>query len=397
MVERVIGYFSKKFSVLESSSFKNSLRTTRRKLKISLAISFCIFLFLLFRILIYHAGFGAKLGQQIYLTAPKNVPIERTIDIVMAFDDTYAQHSAAAMASILLNCDASSRFRFHILDGGISSDKKEKLLKLKKLRDFEITFYDMTKYDWSIFPDNHIHTSEAAYYRLRIPEILPRNITKVLYLDGDIIVEQDLKELWNIDLSNSALGAVEDANGINLGMRLGVSKKYFNSGVLLLNLEKFRQANSTKKIVKYVENNRKQISYHDQDILNGMFNDQYKEIPLKWNAGHSMYVPDRRLKHTYTDDDALIARKNPGIIHFTENKPWYWGWIPHPLEDEYWKYLKYTEFYSCAKRDFALSKVMPVYITRVRSYFNQLINELKCHLSTESKFSGKAVKKLELS
>ncbi|MCR4624160.1 MAG: hypothetical protein K5780_06015 [Alphaproteobacteria bacterium] len=142
----MIGYFAKKFSHLKSFSFKNSLQTTRQKLEISLTISLCVLLFLLFRILIYHAGFGAKLGQQIYLTAPKNVPVERTIDIVMSSDDAYAQHSAAAMASILLNCDASSRFRFHILDGGISSDKKEKLLKLKKLRSFEIKFYDMTKY-----------------------------------------------------------------------------------------------------------------------------------------------------------------------------------------------------------------------------------------------------------
>ncbi len=73
----------------------------------------------------------------------------------------------------------------------------------------------MTRYDWSMFPDNHIHTSVATYYRLRIPEILPQNISKALYLDGDIIVEQDLKELWNLDLSNAVLGAVEDADGVN--------------------------------------------------------------------------------------------------------------------------------------------------------------------------------------
>ena len=369
-------YFSKKLS-----SLKKNLRTPHLKLEISLAFSVCIFLILLFRILIYHAGFGVKLGQQIYLTAPKNVPIERTIDIVMAFDDTYAQHSAAAMASILLNCDATSNFRFHILDGGISSDKKEKLLKLKKLRDFEITFYDMSKYDWSIFPDNHIHTSVATYYRLRIPEILPRNITKVLYLDGDIIIEQDLKELWDIDLSDSVLGAVEDANGVNFRTRLDLTRRYFNAGVLLLNLDRFRQVGLIKKVTRYLESNRERILCHDQDILNGLFNDQYKEIPLKWNVNNIMYRPTIDMKHIYSDQDAIVARKNPGIIHFTGNKPWHWGWIPHPLADEYWKYLKYTEFYSCAKRDFALSKIMPVHVAWIKSNFKEAMNKLENYFS----------------
>lgn len=372
MVERVIGYFSKKFSVLESSSFKNSLRTTRRKLKISLAISFCIFLFLLFRILIYHAGFGAKLGQQIYLTAPKNVPIERTIDIVMASDDGYIQNSAATIASILLNCDASSRFRFHILDGGISTIKKNKLMKLKKLRDFEVKFYDMTKYDWSMFPDNRMHTTFATYYRLRIPEIMPKHIQKALYLDGDMIIEQDLRELWDIDISNYVLGAIEDEEGIESGTRLGLTKKYFNAGVLLLNLNRLRKTNLLKNSVSYLEKNRERIVYQDQDILNGLFNTQYKEIPLKWNVNRGMYWSSSA-RHTYTNQEAKVIRKNPGIIHFTGHsaKPWYWGLMSHPLAEEYWKYLKHTDFYSFTHREFIFRKVIKRYVERIKLRFDR--------------------------
>ncbi len=118
----MLRYFVKRLSML-----KCCLKITRRKLEIVLAFFFFVFLILLFRVVLYHEGFGAKLGQQIYLTAPKDVPAERTIDIVMAFDDAYVQHSAAAIASILLNCDATSNFRFHILDGGISETKKDKL------------------------------------------------------------------------------------------------------------------------------------------------------------------------------------------------------------------------------------------------------------------------------
>ena len=367
MVGGVIRYFSKKLS-----DFKNGLRTTRRKLEISLAFSLCVLLFSLFRILIYHAGFGAKLGQQIYLTAPKNVSVERTIDIIMSSDDEYVHNSAATIASTLLNCDATSNFRFHILDGGISESKKEKLVKIKKLRDFEIKFYDMTKYDWSVFPDNRKHTALATYYRLRIPEILPENIQKALYLDGDMIIEQDLKELWDVDMSDYMLGAVEDEEGIESGMRLGLTKKYFNAGLLLLNLNKLRKINLIRDGISYLGKNRERIIYQDQDILNGLFNTQYKNLPLKWNVNSSMYSPTDT-KHTYTDYDMKIARKNPGIIHFSGDKfkPWYWGWVPHPLAEEYWKYLKYTEFFSSTHREFIFRKRIKRYAERIKSYFKR--------------------------
>lgn len=314
---------------------------------LALAVGFC-FVFLMADILINFSStkINAKLGQQIYLTSPKNVPIERTIDVVMGADDGYIHHSAATMASILLNCDASSNFRFHILDGGISSDKKEKLLKLKKLRNFDIQFYDMTKYDWSMFPDNRKHITLATYFRLRIPEVLPKNVQKALYLDGDMIVEQDLKELWDTDISNYVLGVVEDVEGIDSRDRLGLPNKYFNAGVLLLNLEKLRKTDLLKDSVSYLGKNRNRIIYQDQDILNGLFNTQYRDLPLKWNVNSHMYFRTKK-KHTYTDNDAKTVRTNPGIIHFTGGaiKPWNQNKLTHPLADEYWKYSKYTEFY----------------------------------------------------
>lgn len=100
-----------------------------------------------------------------------------------------------------------------------------------------------------------------------------------------------------------------------------------------------------------------------------MFNNQYKEIPLKWNVNNTMYRFVTSLRHTYSDQDARAARLNPGIIHFTGDKPWHWGWAPHPLSDEYWKYLKYTEFYSSAETEFALSKLIQAHISRIRSCF----------------------------
>jgi len=309
-----------------------------------------------------------KLGQQIYLNSKKNISIDRTIDIVMGVDDGYVQHSATTIASILLNCDTSSNFRFHILDGGISPDKKEKLLKLKRLRDFDIQFYDMTKYDWSIFPNNRRYITLAAYYRLRIPDVLPKNLKKALYLDGDMIVEQDLKELWDTNISNYALGAVVECP---------TSKEngYFNTGMLLLNLEKLREFNLTQNSLKYLEENRKQILFQDQDILNGLFNLQYKKLPLKWNVFADIHEGLKR-NHTYTDQEAKMAQKYPGIIHFSGgiSKPWC-PWVYHPLYNEYWKYSKYTEFYSPNQKKSSFLQLISERISFVKYLFNILLNK----------------------
>ncbi|MBO4405189.1 MAG: glycosyltransferase family 8 protein [Alphaproteobacteria bacterium] len=236
--------------------------------------------------------------------------------------------------------------------------KKERLEKLKRLRDFEIEFYDMTKYDWSMFPNNREHVTLATYYRLRIPEILPENIKKVLYLDGDVIVEQDLKKLWDTDISNYVLGAVKE------GIELGVQHD-FNAGVLLLNLSKLQKINLLKESLSYLEKNKEKIVYQDQDILNGLFFNQYKDLPRKWNVTSNIYMSED-LSLVYANKEAEIARKNPGIIHFSGHspKPWYWGWMPHPLSNEYWKYLKYTDFYSSAHKEFIFAKRIRLYVNK---------------------------------
>ena len=173
-----------------------------RLYRYALSIALIVLLFLIFSQLVYRRGYrdNVRLGHQVYLTCSHHVPTVRTIEIVMAADDNYARNCAVTMASILLNSDATSRFKFHILDGGITEKNKHKLLNLRKVRNFEIHFYDMTKFDWSGFPDNRTHISLATYYRLMMTDILPNDLKKVLYLDCDMIIEDDVRKIWDIDI-----------------------------------------------------------------------------------------------------------------------------------------------------------------------------------------------------
>ena len=315
----------------------------------------------------------AILGEKIYLTCPHDVKIERNIDIVMSSDNNYAGQCAATMASILLNCDATSYLRFHISDGGISEENKSKIKELTKIRPFDINFYDMNKYDWSIFPLNREWISVATYYRLKIPEILPQHIEKVLYLDCDIIVEQDLKELWETDISNVILGAVEDCQSIENSQRLNLPGNYFNAGVLLINLKELRKIDLMKLSREYLIKNQSVIIYQDQDILNGLFCKNCKFLPLKWNVNSLLLLKcnvsnflllkwklngfllkkcnvnckisfSNPINASYTEEKSVEAARHPAIIHYTGCfKPWQTDCI-HPLKKEYFEYLKYTSF-----------------------------------------------------
>lgn len=282
--------------------------------------------------------------MQTYLVCDRTTSVIRTIDIVLAADDGYAKNCAATMASILLNSDATSFFRFHILDGGITGINKQKILKLKYIRDFEIYFYDMTKFNWTRFPNNREYISLATYYRLMMADVLPKNLGKVLYLDCDMIIEDDLKKIWEIDISNYVLAAVEDEESAGNVKRLNLPKNYFNAGVLLVDLSKLRQGDLLKSSINYLEKNKQVICYQDQDILNGLFSTRCKFISLRWNVNSGIYIGST-LPHFYTNSDAEEARKKPAIIHYTGPlaKPWEFGNL-HPLSKEYWKYLEYTEF-----------------------------------------------------
>ena len=263
------------------------------------------------------------------------------IHIACSIDNNYVQHCAVLIASIL-KTNPNVAFHFHVLDGGITQKSKLKIEKLKKLKNFSISYYNMSSYDFSFLPLNRKHISIATYYRLVLPQILPSDIEKILYLDTDIVVCGDLFDFYNTDISSVFAGVIEDENSRYQAMRLNL-KNYFNAGVLLLNLRKIRESNFQHDWVDYYEKNQEIIILQDQDILNGTFADQVLYLPLKWNANSFLFLPENT-DHYYTLEDAEQAKLHKIIIHYTgDYKPWS-NKHRHPLRRLYYKYLLYTPF-----------------------------------------------------
>lgn len=309
-----------------------------------------------------------SLGQQKYLNSEETSQNE--INIVFSVDDKYIQHCSATIASILLNSAKGNHFNFYILDGGISLKNKEKLNKLKKLRDFNVTYIKINNDDFKDLPLNRSYISIATYYRLLLPQILPSNVNKVIYLDADIIVESDISEFWNTDISDYACAAVEDEGSLYQikRLKLPIKNLYFNAGVMLFNIDYLRKNDFIKNWQKYFNENKDIILLQDQDILNGTLNGKCKFLPLKWNANGRIYSNDHIIEHEYTWEEATEAAHHPAIIHYTDkNKPWM-NSCNHPLKDEYLKYLEYTPWkhkIPLYKSCYVVSKfIKPVQINR---------------------------------
>lgn len=194
----------------------------------------------------------------------------------------YAMLLRACVASILHNADESDQHHFHILDGGIAQQDKDALHALQKVKSFTITYHALAdRFSFHRFDPTFL--SEAAFYRIIVGDIL-HDIPRTLYLDTDLITLCSLKALYTAELNNCAFGACINGLADLHADRLGTPKgKYFNTGVLLIDLDKWRMSGIYNKCIETAEKYADKIVFHDQDILNLIFRDAYCRLPQKWN------------------------------------------------------------------------------------------------------------------
>lgn len=271
--------------------------------------------------------------------------MQKNIPVILASDDNYASFVATTIYSILEN--TSSFIDFYILDGGITN-KSKKLIEqsLDMFKNYSITYFDMSKFDLSRFP-NVKHYSLNTFSRYFIPELVP-DLKKVIYMDVDIIVKGDIKELYEENLDKYAVGAVlenfYEGNYKYLKEKIYPQyqggEKYFNAGVLLLNVSQFRENNFSEKLIDLTIKLFNKLNCPDQDIFNIVFENNFKQLDYKYN-----YMPD------YTE---LMKKKNievinPVILHYTGPKPWK---AQSAGKEDFDRVLKQTKFYEIVRQKY---------------------------------------------
>lgn len=200
----------------------------------------------------------------------------------------------------------------------------------------------------------------SIYLRYLLPELIKEE--KVLYLDCDIIVTQNIKELYDTDISAFACGVIEDQNSddIRLQNNLCLYKPYFNSGVLLMNLDWWRKKKTTDELIAFIYNNPDKCTFPDQDALNYILNDQILFLDFTYNYQDTFFNrPEDIFLHKSKISQLNKTQTNPpAIIHFTNPlKPWHKN-CKHQLRNYFiyykdispWKDVKLKHYYPMHRR-----------------------------------------------
>ena len=267
--------------------------------------------------------------------------MEKELNICFTADNNYVKYMATTIVSILKNVTENEKIIFHIITGDISDENKEKILKLKRIKDFQIEYHTPNvKKCKELFNQlkRKRNLSDATFYRLSIPTLIP-NVDKILYLDSDIIVNINLRELFSIDIENYYVMAAVDL-GENM-IKNYFFKGYFNSGVMMINNKMWIKNNLEKELMK---NYNPDFRFAEQDLLNEVLRYKIKFIDIKYN----LFAPKKFFPKYLTENQIRNNYKN-SIIHFVGDfdKPWQDSISIKDIlfVDLYWKYYQYTPWF----------------------------------------------------
>ena len=271
-----------------------------------------------------------------------------SMDIVCSTDSCYVMQTGIMLTSLFEN-NREADIRVHVLHNGIDSNSLALIERIACAYGQKITFYLVDESLFSAFPigrdgqNTHVGTSYATYYRLFLSELLPNDINRVLYLDGDIIVTDSLNELWVTDIHDKAIAAVPDSynNKIEHYNRLHYPQPmgYFNAGVLLINLDYWRTNNVVSAFCQYASARPDSLYCHDQDILNYVFRESKITLPLRYNMLNEYWFDIRHSVVSWEFDNQMrYGQQRPAIIHYTGlPKPWFSN-CRHPMKPEFERY-----------------------------------------------------------
>lgn len=203
-------------------------------------------------------------------------------------DGHYSVWVGTVMQSILEHTD--SRICFHILhDETLSTDNKYKLEMVAHNGSSKIEFHKIDEDDFSIVKNQMSRFTIGAMFRCSLPELLP-DLNQIIYLDADLFVNRDIKELWDVDVREYCLAGVVD-EGVDIHNNPRILNKYpeikkesyVNSGVLYMNLKKLREFGGLKKLVLDFLIENPEAGLPDQDALNVLFHDKVLYLDDSWN------------------------------------------------------------------------------------------------------------------
>lgn len=231
------------------------------------------------------------------------------MNLVFICDNNYALPTRTAINSVIKNKKQETELKIYIIGVELNEQNKNSFYKFN-MPNVKIIFLEQDDVYKNLGPQ-HKHVSKAALLKFNIPQLI--NEERILYLDGDIIVSDDLSDLYHTDISEYYAAVIQDYFSIIIkedNKRIG-TENYFNSGVMLLNLAKMRKDNISENLLTY-KRNQKDIYYMDQDAFNYIFDKKVTFLNYKYNFLN---------KYEETEQE-IFKNIKPVIVHYADSKPW---------------------------------------------------------------------------
>jgi lipopolysaccharide biosynthesis glycosyltransferase len=190
--------------------------------------------------------------------------------------------------------------------------------------------------------------STVTYSWNVMAEIINPDVDRLIYMDGDMIVLNDIRPLWETDMNGCIIAAVDDIAAMKFKEydRLNIPEKfgYFNSGVILIDRKQWVKNDFSNKVLTYARENAEILKFQDQDAGNAVLKDRRKALDQKWNQQVGIYFLRKKfLNSIYSEEAVEEIKNNPVIVHFNgHEKPWDYANL-HPYKNKFNYFLEISK------------------------------------------------------
>ena len=283
------------------------------------------------------------------------------MNIFYTINDGFVPQVGAGICSVCENNRQVKEIVFYVGAMEVSEEHQGQLTELAERYGREIRFIPIDHLTERLgFDFDTLGWNEVVVARLLMGRLLPEEFERVLYLDGDTIVIGDLEPLWETDLGGCVMGAcAEPTANRERKKELGLEgKPYYNSGVLLVDLKRWREEKAAEKVLAFYRERGGKLFAPDQDALNGGLAGEIMTLPPKYNFYNIYwYYPYETLVKIYQpaeymgEEEFRESAEKPVVVHFLgEDRPWRKG-SRHRYREEFWKYLRMTPWGDMAEEE----------------------------------------------
>lgn len=267
------------------------------------------------------------------------------IPVVFTFDENYAAGASVAIQSLLASKHKDTKYEIYVLYGSLEEETKRKLSQW-----CDINWIYLKPELFKGLPCSNKYTLPAWYSSI-VPEVMPKDLTRAIYSDVDVLFKGDLTELYNMDLHGNYLGAVP--GGWNMGTFPHSDKMgyvIYTGSIMVLDLKQLRAVHSWQLMVEAGKKYFQDIKCRQMGIMNIVAKDKIEPIPVKYEIFDTSYrdrLEDVSFNEYQDFFTMLAARKDVRRVHYTVDgeKKKIWEWPLEQIPEEYRQYLLKSGLY----------------------------------------------------